>query len=65
MNTLIAEDKKSASKPRAMNSKADALLKARLFLNAEAQTDRTHFPIIFAERGIRVYVSQSAFPNQN
>ncbi len=36
MNTLIADNRKRLTKPRVMASKADALLKARLFLNAEA-----------------------------
>ncbi len=36
MNTLLAATKKRAAKPRALAPKADALLKARLYLNAEA-----------------------------
>ncbi|MEK7727276.1 MAG: DUF5678 domain-containing protein [candidate division KSB1 bacterium] len=33
--------------------------------SAEARTGKTHFPIIFAERGIHVYANQPALPNQN
>lgn len=32
---------------------------------AEAQSGKTHFPIIFAERGIHVYTNQPALPNPN
>jgi len=36
MKTLTISKKKSVAKPRLNNSKIDALLKARLFMNAEA-----------------------------
>lgn len=32
---------------------------------AEQKTGRKHFPVIFAERGIRVYKNLSKVPNQN
>lgn len=31
---------------------------------AEAKTGKTHFPVVFAERGIHVYTGQSPFSNQ-
>ncbi|MDL1875997.1 hypothetical protein FBQ85_12620 [Cytophagia bacterium CHB2] len=31
---------------------------------AETKTGKTHFPVVFAERGIHVYTGQSPFSNQ-
>jgi len=32
---------------------------------AQQKTNRSRFPIIFAEKGIHVYESKSSFPNQD
>jgi predicted HTH domain antitoxin len=54
MKTLVAEKKKTSAKSAGTESKTDAVLKARLFLNAEATQQQATSMWLAVKPGLRI-----------
>jgi predicted HTH domain antitoxin len=65
MKTLTASKKKKvAAKPRLGNAKADALLKARLFMNAEAAQRQAKSMWLAVDPGLRLEAAIELFRSE-